>query len=198
MSLEGLMYFLLFSKYYCGLRSFCGTWTLPRQAKQRLSPCLIMVMITWLRYFLRLALFLSILRILFQKHGKVRKIRFIASCVPSSEDKQMEIYSLGHRLFLKEEPPEASVYAFPLPGWWPCCCSWCSQTHHFCTFHICVYPQQQTINVVFKTILAGIIIHVDMCSLSLSLLYQFVYSFSAQICFKAHYMLFQTEIGSKS
>ena len=93
------MYFLLISKYYCCLRSFCGTWTFSRQAKQRLNPCLITVMMTWFRYFPRWAFFLSVLKIFLQRYSNVRKIKFTAFCVPTTEDKPMEICHVCHRLF---------------------------------------------------------------------------------------------------
>ena len=83
---------------------------------------------------------LSVLKILFQRHDKVRKIKFIASYVRTTKDKCMKICHLCHRLFFKGR----TAWGFgpclpPLPSRWLCCCSWCSQTHRFCAFPTYVY-----------------------------------------------------------
>lgn len=117
MFLEGFRYFLLFSKYYCS-EELLWVWTVhpPHpQAKQRLSPSLIMVLITWLPYFLRLAFFSFSFKdsFFFQRHGKVRKIKSSAPYVPATEDNRWK-FAFFAQTFFKGELLEASAPALPL------------------------------------------------------------------------------------
>lgn len=184
--MAGLMYFLLFLKYYC-----CLKWNL--KSFQTGKPVTDLISLWWWypNLGIRWVFFLSGLKI--QRYGRVRKIKQPPMYTLLRIGRwNFAVFGASFFFFLSclklKSVPLPSIT--PLPSRWLWCWSWCSQTLFLCFCFICIYSQQQTMYVVFKNIPAGIITHIEMCSVSVNLFHQFIYLFSAQICFQSTLLAF--------